>query len=561
MRRSSLSFILLASLAFGCGDDANGRSPTRPDASVTRDAATANRCDPPVDTDNDGIYDGFETSADSDGDGIPNPMDLDSDGDGASDAEEHGEGFGPCEARNSDGDAIPDFLDNDSDNDGLSDREEREVYFTDPLDEDSDDDGYSDAAEIATGHDPRNPDDGIDPEDFFLVLPFGGPEERRTLRFNTSLRKADVFFIMDTTGSMQGEVNNLRSGLSDLVDQLVASIPDVGIGFGGFAGFGGAAAPGGSCSGALDFGCQDGPPGDLPFELVSTITTDRAAMQMGVDNLQADSGGANTASSTEALYQTATGAGIGEWVPPQTCQAIPDENGRRHGYPCFRPGSLPIIIPMTDTASKNGPEGGRMYPVLNGHRPHTFEETRAALLGIGARVIGITSIEEEVAGAAAQMRWYAQQTGTVNGSGSPLHFSVDADGRGLTSAVADQIRLVATETPQDISTRTEDGNDLPAGPVQIDATLMIESIMPTAAFDASGVEIPATALNRDDRNFYGVTPGTSVEFDITFLNDVVQSARTSQIFLAKIVVVGNRVADLDEREVIIIVPAGSGPLI
>jgi len=520
----------------------------------------ADRCDDMRDTDGDGLWDGYEGDTDFDGDGIPNSMDLDSDGDGISDLDESGM-RGGCEARNTDGDSWPDYLDNDSDNDGLSDREETETYFTDPLNEDSDGDGYIDTAEIATGHDPNDAADGIDPEDFFVILPFGGEPEERNLRFSTDLRKADVFFVMDTTGSMSEEEANLKSGLSTLVDALVAAIPDIGVGFGGYAGFGGL-----NCSpGPLGIEiCADGPTGDDPFELVRVIETDRAAMQAGVSDLNADSGGANWASSTEALYQTATGEGIGSWVPPQTCPTFPDEVGRRFGYPCFRPGALPIIIPITDTASKNGPEGAESYNPSDfpaGVTPHTVDDTRFALLGFGARVFGVTSTMEEVAGAGAQMRYWARETGTVDAAGTPLHFTVSPSGSGLTSTIAEAIQQLATETPQDITTRTEDGDDIPDTGTPIDATLMIKAITPLAAYDGGGIEVPASEIERDDIAFYGVTPGVTVEFTVRFRNDVVEPQTSSQIFLAKIIVVGNGVADLDEREVIIVVPAGSGPLI
>ncbi len=552
---SSLCYWLLVA----CGDSDR---PGRLDGG-SGDSGVVGRCESETDSDGDGLWDDFEGTSDIDGDGIPNHMDLDSDGDGIDDATESGM-RGGCEARNTDGDSFPDFLDNDSDNDGLGDREERETYFTDPLNDDSDGDGFPDAAEIATMHDPLDASDTVDPNDFFVVLPFGGDDQIRTLRFSTTLRKADVFFMMDATGSMSGEVSNLKAGLSGLVDRMVMAIPDVGVGFGRFAGFGGLEP----CMTILGMeACADGPPSDLPFDLTSTITTDRGAMLSSVAMLEADMGGANWASSTEALYQAATGEGIGRWVPPQNCAMVPDEPGRRFGYPCFRPGALPIIIPITDTSSKNGPftSGSGTYDPSSfppGSAAHTTEQTTAALLGIGARVFGIVSGQEiDSPTAHQQMTEWARLTGTVDAAGTPLVFTIGSDGSGLTDSIADAIARLATETPQDISTRAQDGRDIPERTPNIDATTMIKEIVPAAAFDAAGIELTADVLARDDRNFYGVTPGTTVEFRVRFLNDTVPPLTTAQIFLAKIIVVGNGVADLDEREVIIVVPAGSGPLV
>jgi len=557
-RSALLPCVAAFSLLSACGG--GNRQPAR-DGGPGGDSSIPGRCDSMVDTDGDGLFDDYEGTVDSDGDGTPNFRDLDSDNDGISDAVESGM-RGGCEARNTDGDSFPDYLDNDSDNDGLSDREETETYFTDPLNDDSDGDGFSDTAEVATGHDPLDPADGIPPEDFFVILPFGGDPVVRTLTFGTTLRKADVFFMMDRTGSMSGEASNLKSGLSSLVTTIQATIPDVGVGAGGYAGFGGLA-----CS--TMFGipvCVDGPDGDLPFELEGVISTNPAEMQASVNALNADMGGANWASSTEALYQAATGAGMGHWVPPQSCPSIPDEDGHRFGYPCFRPGALPIIIPLTDTSSHNGPltSSGQDYNPSDfpaGELPHTLDETRAALLGIGARVFGVISGQEiDSPTAAAQARDWATSTGTVDASGAPIFFMIGSDGTGLTDRVAEAIQRLATETPQDITTRTQDGDDVPPQSPPVDATLFIKAITPLAAFNGV-VELTPAELRRDEFAFYGVTPGTTVEFTVRFQNDFQDPQASAQVFLAKIVVVGNGVADLDSRDVIIVVPAGNGLLI
>ena len=270
------------------------------------DVVTPLMCSTTTDTDGDGLYDDYEGMGDFDGDGIPNHMDTDSDGDGLSDMQERGDQMG-CESRNTDGDAYPDYLDNDSDNDGLGDREESEVYFTNPLLEDTDGDGFPDGAEVATGHDASDASDGIDPDDFFVVLPFGGPEQIRTLRFGTTLRKADVFFVVDRTGSMDGEVSNLRSGLSGLVDTLVTLIPDVGVGVGGYAGFGNLPP----CMTIIGIRTRaDAPPLHLPLELTNVITTDPTEIPPPLTRLLAPPRVPPSPSSTHTLSSTATGQAI-----------------------------------------------------------------------------------------------------------------------------------------------------------------------------------------------------------------------------------------------------------
>jgi len=532
------------------------------------DSAIVERCDTMTDADADGMFDDFEGTTDPDGDGIANYLDGDSDGDGLNDAVEHGPGGG-CTARNSDGDALPDYLDNDSDNDGLGDREESETYFTDPLRADSDGDGFDDLSEVATMHDPLDMTSRLADDDFYVVLPYESAAVERDLRFGSRVRKADVFFMMDRTGSMTQEVDALRAGLDSLVTRITADIPDIGVGVGGFSDF--PVDCSACCMDVPILGRVCSPYGvaeDLPFTLISTITTDLAEMRAAVGRLRADLGGATWASSNEALYQAATGEGIAPWVPPQTCVAIPDEEGMRTGYPCFRPGALPIMVVLTDTSSRNGPGTNPADDYQDADfssfpsRPHTYTQTLTALGGIGARVFGVISGTEITAPTpAAQFREWATMTGTIDAGGAPIFFMISPDGTGLTDSVAGAIRQLAGETPQDINTRVQDGEDFPASVGPVDAGQFIKAITPLRAFDMAGTEIPDPPLMRDDTTFHSVAPGTTLEFRVRFLNDFQPPINTAQVFRAKIFVVGNGVADLDVHEVVIVVPAGSAPLI
>ncbi|MBX3271612.1 MAG: hypothetical protein KF729_15205, partial [Sandaracinaceae bacterium] len=70
---------------------------------------------------------------------------------------------------------------------------------------------------------------------------------------------------------------------------------------------------------------------------------------------------------------------------------------------------------------------------------------------------------------------------------------------------------------------------------------------------------PGVSYTRfDETTFYGVIPGTIVEFAVDFYNDVRMPAETAQVFQARIIVLGNGVARLDERRVFIIVPPDGG---
>jgi hypothetical protein len=263
------------------------------------------------------------------------------------------------------------------------------------------------------------------------------------------------------------------------------------------------------------------------------------------------------------MWATATGGGL-DWtgatgsdrwspVPPRGgCPAIPDEMGTRIGYPCFRPGALPIIVLFGDYSFHNGPGGTSPYSAIP--TAPTYADTVTELTRIGARVVGIFS------GSSTLINDYqtvAMDTGTVRADGTPLVFTISGDGSGLDSTVVDAIAQLVGGTPQDVSTRTE---NVPGNPDEFDATLFIKSITPIEGYQ-DGIA-GAGYDSKDETTFYGVIPGTDVDFDILFWNDVREPASVSEVFVAKIIVVGNGVADLDSRNVYILVPReGSGPIL
>jgi hypothetical protein len=260
------------------------------------------------------------------------------------------------------------------------------------------------------------------------------------------------------------------------------------------------------------------------------------------------------------MYATATGMGLswplGSIPAGPTCISVPDELGVRRGYPCFRPGALPIVILFGDNAFHNGPGGAFAYSFPS----PSYDETVAALNAIGGRVIGVYS-GGGGGGYRADYEQIARDTGAVRTDGTPLVFDIMADGSGLGSAVVDAVGQLVGGTPQDVSTRTQ---NVPGNPDEFDATLFIKSIVPVEGYGAGG-EIGAipgvTYTSKDASTFYQVIPGTQVEFAIDFWNDVRPTPARTEIHQARIIVVGNGVADLDFRNVYIVVPPEGGPIL
>jgi hypothetical protein len=571
--------------------------PRRRDAGVAaRDragdaGATTEGCTSSVDSDRDGIADVIETDGDPDGDGRPSLSDDDSDGDGIRDAIE-ARSSNACAPRDSDGDGDPDFADTDSDNDGVLDHDEA-ALGTDPTLVDTDGDSISDLAERAAGTSPTDRTSTIPERDFFVVLPYDGDRATRPLRFGTNITQADVFFLVDMTGSMGGERTNLVHGLVDtIVPGVQASIANVQFGVGGLDDY---PYGGSEYTGATAF---YGAPPDLPFYLLreiapgnedlggwslaagaTTCPRDPAASDIGtiagapngrpdlleaLEGLPCHGGGDFAESYVPALWATATGMGL-SWpaageggspagsIPARSCPSIPHEVGPRRGYPCFRPGSLPIILLFGDASFHNGPGGIASYVM----EAPTYPDAVAALSAIGARVIGIYSGISPSA-IREQYEQLAIATGTVDAAGTPLVLDIEGDGTGLSSAVVDAIAALAGGTPQDVTTVTENVHGV--NPDDFDATRFIVSIVPLEGYrdGIPGARPGISYASRDATTFYGVIPGTVVELTVEFRNGVRPPAEVAQVFQARIVVIGDGVARLDERRVFIVVPPEDG---
>lgn len=188
-------------------------------------------CADPTDKDKDLIADALEKGPDHDtnGDGTPDALDDDADGDGIIDADEATNPFLPVDqpgqARDdscdpladSDGDGAPDVRDLDSDNDGVPDKQEA-AYDADGtkgcrVSIDCDKDGVIDVIEVAANSDPT--DAASQPADagLYFVLPYQEGERTKDFAFSTGIAKADIYFMIDTTASMQPAIDNLKASI------------------------------------------------------------------------------------------------------------------------------------------------------------------------------------------------------------------------------------------------------------------------------------------------------------------------------------------------------------
>lgn len=315
---------------------------------------------------------------------------------------------GPCEVEADDGDA---------DRDGLTNAEER-VAGSNPCDHDSDGDGFLDIAELRHGGDVWDPLVGV--EDYIKV-PADPGWVAIDIPFTLTLQRADIFFLLDTTGSMQGLLDSLAGGYRQLVESLAVVLPDATYGVASLRDY--AFPPFGS-------------PGiDRPYTLEQQLTGDIESVQQVLNGLRAGGGGDGLESAMEALYQTLTGVGY-----DQNCDGAFDELTdvrpfREHGDAPFfgnvpptiderqpgklggvgfRAGALKLVVYGTDAPLRD-PDAGFASPGGCVQDAGSLAVIEAANT-LDAKLIGVAVQEPPI----EQMHALAAATGSIGRDGSPL---------------------------------------------------------------------------------------------------------------------------------------------
>ncbi len=409
----------------------------------------------------------------------------------------------------------------DSDNDGIPDADEA-TYGTDPNNPDTDGDGIPDGIEVLAGTSPTDATSTIPPTDFYVVLPYMDPAQHEPLDFTARLGRADIYFLVDTTGSMTLPLRNVRESLATtIVPAINAAIADVVMGVGDFRDYDNGAA--------MDDGMYGGP-GDYVFHNDQSMTADTAAVQTALNGLRIGDGDDGPEASTEALYLAAGSSCAG---------------GAGFGAACFRSMSHPIIVHVTDADFHNGPSGSNPYPASFGL--HTWDQMVAALNAQNVKVLGCAIGTFGMFISEPNLTSLANATNSHKADGTPTVYRV-MGGNVDTQVVSGIADLVGAAT-QDVSARSiDDTTDA------VDATQFITAITPDHASRSIG--------SMDATTFYGVPGGTTVTFDVTFVNDTMPAQGHVQLYKAYIEVfdVASGTA-LDRRNVYIIIPAEGGSII
>lgn len=341
-----------------------------------------------------------------------------------------------------------------------------------------------------------------------VTLPHNGNPQAVTLEFDTFIRQADVMILVDQSGSMIGEHDNLKNGINDVVITGVRTmIRDVVFGL-------------------VKFGTLE----DQPYTLAQALTEDAAAMQTAVDAI-ADVGGSSEA-AYEVLYQAATGEG-GTFTVEEGCNGgEPTMVTIPPSEPGWRAGSFPIMIMCTDE---------EMQSYIDTHTP---EQTYAAMNAIYAKFIGIDS---GAGGVVPTFKGVADATGSVDLDGNDFHQEIASDGSGLSEAIVAAVEALTTEIRIDVTAEPVGVANLDG----VDTTLFVKSASPVSGDPGIGVGY----LSANSDTFFGVAPSTRLTFQLLFQNDFFSNTgSTAKNFTVIIRLIGDGMVDLDEREITISVP-------
>ena len=429
-------------------------------------------------------------------------------------------------------------------------------------------------------------------QDFFFNLPYKITPQTKPLTFSTEVQSLDVFFAVDTTGSMGGEINQLSRSLQSVV------IPGVKAAAAKSARFGVGAVddwPTGSygspnCGGGGD---------DQPLILLQPPTDDVMKAQAGVQQLLRGSsprgcGADLPEGQMEALYQIATGDG------QMGANANIPANHKGIGGVEFSDGALPVVVSISDASfhSKNDMPPRQCFGSNVDYGPdvapfaHTRQETADAMNKICAKSVGVSALtgSGDDCIATKDLVYFAKETGAVvppeawdvpmrpascaagkcctglQGAGEdpdenglcPLVFKITSDGTGVgeqvVAGIAQLARFASFDVVTDILGQTtgEKGEMLPMDKTTAD---FIKEIVPLDALPPPPPPfIPPPVLRADGKGFAKVVPGSFVRFNVTAQNELVKETLRPQVFHATIRVRAGGCANLDSRDVIILIP-------
>jgi hypothetical protein len=389
-----------------------------------------------------------------------------------------------------------------------------------------------------------------DKRDFYFVEPFmkDPTPSRDVLKFGTNIKQADLAFSIDTTGSMGSAISSLTSSLSTTIfPALSKAIPSVGL----------------AVVDHKDYGDP------WVVKVLQVITTDVKKAQAAVATMSPGYGGDEPEAQVSSMDYILTGSGT---IDP----AIPAHKPPTgyFGGVDFRPGSLPIVVEVTD-AHWHDPSGtvtvadlektfvksnARFVSVFETHGSTSLgdlEDQPNALSDATKSNVPVTAF----GGACGKGMCCTGVSGAAKAPDGPkgtcrLNFEI-ANGTGLSDSIVNALLAISAGTTFDVTAVVS--ND-PTNPGGVDATKFIQNLRAMAEGDPLQGCPPASTVDTDgdgiDDTFVHVTVGSPVCFEvIPATNTTVPPTDQAQFFNAFIDVLGQPGAvKLDRRNVLFLVP-------
>jgi hypothetical protein len=359
------------------------------------------------------------------------------------------------------------------------------------------------------------------------------------MAFTTGVRYADVYFLVDTTGSMDGEVRELQAAIrTGLAANLNALGPLLRVGMGYFEDY--PLSPYGNT-------------GDHSYGHLLELTEDHARLADAAELLPEGYGGDLPESHVAALWGIATGDGSVQ-MPAMSSAVCPLDY---FGYPCFRPEGLSLVVMISDAEFHNGPGGEDPYddrvscPV--------FEETAQSLLEAHIRVVSL--FFQFATNTDADYRALGLLTESFNQvDGEPLVFVLPDNSNLLGSTVVDGVRAAVTSIPMNVSARLRDDPSDAVDTavfilrIETDNDNLVEDTR-HGTFCEPRPDVRDTDGDGINDTFGSLPQGSTVCFRIVAEPNVtVPSTGTAQEFQAFIDILGDGRTLLDTREIVFIVP-------
>lgn len=290
--------------------------------------------------------------------------------------------------------------------------------------------------------------------------------------------KADVFFLMDDTGSMGGTINAVKAAASALLTQLQGQITDVAFGVGSYD-----RDPSESTNRVVDGRNVDpiGPALSSPYTQQQAVTTNTASVQNAINSWAASGGGDLPEANFFALHQIATDGAATDGLGT-------DDAGLGTGLATgWRPGAARFVVWFGDASSHTA----------------TVDEAEAiaALTANNVTVIGMNN-----SGAGSGIDLFSQASNITNATGGVMFNNFSST---PTSDVAGQIADLVGEAGSTLDLTLEVDGGIPDG-LDISFTCTsVEGCDDVEGGESRTFDMTITGLAEGIYNFNVIAPGVA----------------------------------------------------